>query len=183
DTLRPIYQARQQKAKRAEIERALDEVMAFVRHIRGRIELYVDFGHKTEAYLQEQKKAHPELAGFAADMEPLCKAIDGYVDKRSNEIKNVDYTQAMVDDFRKTMIDYDGADAYEKCKKFTEDLVRIGGSQDELVGECRMAVKIIRQRAGLAMALDPRVATAATEIRRRSQEVLRNPAGHESARH
>ena len=183
DALRPIYQAKQQKAKRAEIERALDEVMAFVRHIRGRIEQYADFGRKTRAYLQEQKKAHPELAGFAAEMEPLCKAIDGYVDKRSNEIKNVDYTQAMVDDFRKTMIDYEGDDAVAKCKKFTEDLVRIGGSQDELVGECRMAVKIIRQRAGLAMALDPRAATAATEIRRRSQEVLRNPAGHESARH
>jgi hypothetical protein len=183
DALRPIYQARQQKARRAEIEKILGEVMVFVRYIRGRIETYVDFGHKTLAYLQEQKRTHPELAGFAAEMEPLCKAIDGYVEKRKDEIRNVDSTQAMVDDFRKTLFDYDGADAFEKCKKFTEDLVRIGGNQDELVGECRMAVKIVRQRAGLAMALDPRVAPAATEIRRRSQEVLRNPAGHESARH
>jgi hypothetical protein len=157
--------------------------MLCVRHIRGRIETYVDFGHKTLAYLEEQKKAHPDLAPFAAEMTPVCKAIDGYVEKRKNEIKTVDYTQAMVDQFRNTMIDNEGDDAYAKCKKFTEDLVQIGGSQDELAGECRMAVKIIRQRAALAAATDPRAADVAREIRNRTQQVLRNPAGHEGARH
>jgi hypothetical protein len=42
---------------------------------------------------------------------------------------------------------------------------------------------MIRQRAGLLMAVDPRVAEIAKEIRRRSQIVLRNPANHEGARH
>jgi len=183
DALRPIYEAKQQKAKRAEIEKSLTEVMVFVRHIRGRIETYVDFGHKTLAYLEEQKKARPELASFVAEMAPLCKAIDGYVEKRKDAIKTVDYSQAMVDEFRRTMLDYEGPDAYEKCKKFTGDMVEIGGNQDELVGECRMAVKIIRQRAALAAATDPRAADVAREIRSRTQTVLRNPAGHEGARH
>jgi hypothetical protein len=183
DALRPIYNAKQQRQKRAEIEKVLDEVMVFVRHIRGRIDNYVDFGHKTIAYLEQEKKAHPELSAFAAETEKLARAIDAYVEKRKDEIKTVPYTQAMVDEFRKTMLDYEGEDAPAKCKKFTEDLVVIGGNQDELAGECRMAVKILRQRAGLAMAADPRVADAAKEIRRRAQEVLRNPAGHEGARH
>jgi hypothetical protein len=61
--------------------------------------------------------------------------------------------------------------------------VGIGGSQDELVGECRWAVKMIRQRASLMLALEPRLAEVAKEIRRRSQIVLRNPANHEAARH
>jgi len=183
DALRPIYQARQQKAKRAEIEKVLDEVMVFVRHIRGRIDAYVDFGHKTLAYLEEQKKVRPELAPFVAEMAPLCKAIDGYVEKRKNEIKTVEYTQGMVDEFRRTMLDYEGPDAFEKCKKFTADLVDIGGNQDELAGECRMAVKVVRQRAALAAATDPRAADVAREIRNRTQVVLRNPAGHEGARH
>ena len=183
DALRPIYQAREQKAKRAEIERLLDEVMVFIRHIRGRIETYSDFSHTTLAYLQEQQKAHPELAPFVAEMTPLCKAVDRYYDARRDEIKTVDYTQGMVDNFRKTMIDYEGADAYEKCRKFTEDVVVIGGNQDELAGEGRMAVKVIRQRAALAGAVDPRFSAAAREIRSRTQQVLRNPAGHEGARH
>ena len=43
-------------------------MVIFVKHIRGRIEQYVDFGHETLAYLDEQKKAHPELAEFLAEM-------------------------------------------------------------------------------------------------------------------
>jgi len=109
--------------------------------------------------------------------------MDGYVEKRKDAIKTVDYSQAMVDEFRRTMLDYEGPDAFEKCKKFTADIVEIGGNQDELVGECRLAVKILRQRAGLAMASDPGLATVAREIRSRSQKVLRSPAGHEGARH
>jgi hypothetical protein len=44
-------------------------------------------------------------------------------------------------------------------------------------------VKSLRQRAGILMALDPRVAAVATVIRARTQEALRNPANHEGARH
>jgi hypothetical protein len=88
-----------------------------------------------------------------------------------------------VERFRQTMLDYEGPDAFQKCRQLTEALVEIGGNQDELVGECRWAVKVLRQRAALAAAQDPRLAQVAAEIRRRSQEVLRNPAGHEGARH
>ena len=59
----------------------------------------------------------------------------------------------------------------------------IGGSQDELAGECRQAVKVLRQQAGIAMAMDIRMAEVAKEIRKRSQEVLRSPAGHERPRY
>jgi hypothetical protein len=182
DTLRPIYEAHQQKAKRVEIEKVLTEVQAFVKHIRGRIDAYVDFGHKTRAYLEEQKKADPGLADFAAKMDPLLANIDKYVAKRP-DIKTPEYFQGLVDRFRKTVLDNDGPDAYEKCKALTEEFVVVGGNQDELAGECRMAVKIIRQQAGLAMATDPRAAKVAEEIRSRTQQVLRNPAGHEGARH
>jgi hypothetical protein len=46
-----------------------------------------------------------------------------------------------------------------------------------------MAVKWVRQRAGLLLALEPRVAPIAREVRARTQKVLRTPAGHEGARH
>jgi hypothetical protein len=183
DALRAIYSAGQQKAKRAEVEKILDEVQTFVKHIRGRIDIYVDFGHKTLAYLADQKKVDPGLAEYCAQMEPLLKAIDGYVANRKDGIKTPEYFTGLVDQFRKTLLDYEGADAMDKCKKLTEAFVEVGSNQDELAGECRMAVKIVRQRAGLAMATDPRAAKVAEEIRKRTQEVLRNPAGHEGARH
>jgi hypothetical protein len=183
DTLNPIYNEKQQKQRKAEIEKALEDVMLFIRHIRGRVENYVAFGHETLAYLAQEKKAHPELAGRLAELETLAGVIDAKLAARKDKIKTPDYAAAMVEEFRRTVLDYEGDDAPAKCKRFTEGWVEIGGNQDELAGECRWAVKMLRQRAGLLMATDPRVAQVAKEIRRRSQIVLRNPANHEGARH
>ena len=71
----------------------------------------------------------------------------------------------MNEDFRKNVLDYEGPDALKRCKEYAEALVEIGDNQDELSGECRWAVKTLRQRAGILMALDPRVAPIAAEIR------------------
>jgi len=183
DFLNPIYQKGEQKKRRDEILRSLDEVMVFIRHIRGRIQTYVDFGRDVLQYLAEQKQAHPELAGRIAELEKLTGMIDGYVAKRRDAIRTPDEAQKMVDEFRGTMLDYEGADAFERCKKFTAAIVEIGGNQDELVGEGRLAIKLVRQRAGLLMALEPRMGEIAREVRARAQKVLRSPAGHEGARH
>jgi len=183
DTLNPIYNEKQQKQCKAEIEKALEDLMLFIRHIRGRIESYVAFGHETLAYLAEQKKAHPELAERLGELETLAGAIDAKVAARKDKIKTPDYVAETVAEFRKTVLDYEGDDAPAKCKRFTEGWVEIGGNQDELVGECRWAVKMLRQRVGLLMTADPRVAEVAKEIRRRSRIVLRNPANHEGASH
>ena len=68
-------------------------------------------------------------------------------------------------------------------KKFTAALVGIGGNQDELVGECRMVVRQLRQQAAVLMAADPRAASAAREVRGRTQQMLRNPTSYEAPRH
>ena len=73
DALAAIYSAKQQKRRRADIERLLDDVVVFVKHIRGRIEQYVDFGHETLAYLQQQQNDHPELSGLLADLEASAR--------------------------------------------------------------------------------------------------------------
>jgi hypothetical protein len=183
DKLTPIYEKGQQKDKRAEVDKTLDEGLAFVKHIRGRITRYTEFGHKMRDYLTEQKKAHPELADFIADMDKIVQQIDARVAARAEKIKTPEHVAQMNDDFRKNVLGYDGADAVQRCKVYTRALVEIGDNQDELSAECRWVVKTLRQRAGIRMALDPRVAPIATEIRTKTQEALRNPANHEGARH
>jgi hypothetical protein len=44
-------------------------------------------------------------------------------------------------------------------------------------------VKALRQKAGLLMAAEPRMAPIAAEIRAKTQEALKNPAGHVGNRH
>jgi hypothetical protein len=183
DTLTPIYEKKEQKIKRADVEGALDGGLRFVKHIRGRITRYVEFGKQIRRYLAEQKQSHPELAVFIAEMDTLAREIDDRVAARAHEIKTPEYVARMNEDFRKQVRDDEGPDALRKCKAYTKALVKIGDNQDELVGECRWAVKALRQRAGILIARDARVAPIASEIRVRTQEALRNPAIHEGARH
>jgi hypothetical protein len=183
DTLNPIYSRHEQKQRRAEIEQTLQDLMVFIRHIRGRIEGYVTFGHDTLGYLAEQKQARPELAGPLGQLEALTRVIDARLAARKTEIQTPEDAAKMVEEFKKNVLDYDGDDALARCRRFTEAWVVIGGNQDELAGECRWATRMLRQEAGLLIAAEPRMAEIGKEVRRRSQIVLRNPAIHEGARH
>ena len=183
DTLTPIYEKHQQKEKRAVIDRTLDEGLAFVKHIRGRITRLRRVRRNMGRYLARQREAHPELAAFIDEMDKLTREIDKRVARRAAQIKTPEYVARMNAEFRKDVLDDDGPDARNRCKQYTQALVEIGGNQDELSGECRWVVKALRQRAGTLMALDPRVGPVALEIRARTREALRNPASHEGARH
>jgi hypothetical protein len=183
DTLNPIYAAHEQAKRRADVDKTLDEGLTFVKHIRGRITRYIDFGHKMRAYLAEERQAHPELADFIAEMDMIAQEINSRVAARAGKIQTPEHVAKMNEEFRKTVLGYEGPDALKRCQDYTRALVVIGDNQDELSGECRWVVKTLRQRAGILMALDPRAARVALEIRVRTQETLRNPAVHEGARH
>ncbi|MBM4042832.1 MAG: hypothetical protein FJ290_30455 [Planctomycetes bacterium] len=178
-----IYQAKQQKEKRPEVEKALADVLAFVQLVRGRIEAYAKFGREQVVWLEEQKKSKPELAECLTQLQSVCRRIDAAVENRKKAIRPQEDALALVSEFRKDLVGSDAPDALDRCKKITGAIVGIGGAQDELVGECRVAVKVLRQRAGLAMAADPRMDDIARELRRRTQAILRAPAGYEAPRH
>jgi hypothetical protein len=183
DNLKRIYSAGEQKAKHAEVEKILQDALIFVKHIRGRITRYVDFGRKIREYLAEQKKAHPELQAPIAELEKIAEEIDIRYKAREEKMKTPDDVAKMNDDFRRDVMDYEGKDALDRCTKYAVALVVIGDNQDELSGECRWVVKALRQKAGLLMAADARMAPIAAEIRARTQEALKNPANHEGNRH
>lgn len=183
DKLNPIYEKGEQVQRKKEVEKSLTDVVIFIRHIRSRIETYRAFGHELSAYLAEQKAAHPDLAKPLDELDALAKVIDQRIAARRVKIKTPDEAAAMVEAFRQNGMNDTSAGAFKKCKEFTESIVEIGDNQDELAGECRLAVKILRQQAAMVEAADPRVAEMAREIRARSQKVLRNPANHEGAGH
>jgi hypothetical protein len=181
--LEEIYGAKQQKQKRAELEKHLNDALAFVTHIRSRIMRYVEFAHRMREYLAAQKKAHPELSKSIAELDGIVEQIDTHVAPEVAKIQKPDFVAELNADFRKNIMDYEGSDALDRVKKYCKVLTDIGGNQDELVGESRWVARTLRQRAGIMVALDPRLAPIANEIRARTQEVLRNPAGYEWSRH
>lgn len=183
DALQAIYKNKQQRRKRKEIEAALDEALEFVRHIRGRITRYVEFSQEIREYLAEQRKAHPESAEFLEEMDGIARQIDEHLRARKDRIKTPEIVAQMNEDFRKSLLDYHKSDVMQKLKGYTDALTRIGGNQDELVGECRWVARRLRQRAGVLMAMNPSCSEIAEEIRERTQKVLVNPSTYEAARH
>jgi hypothetical protein len=203
--LNEIYGSGQQKVKRKEIEIYLGDALDFVTHIRNRVLAYVAFGKELREYLAEQRAAHPEWKEAIDALDALAAQIDERLEPRMQAIlqhKTLKEIAALVvkqqaeptppalaaqlnrDFIAKGLLDYGGADWQEKLKKeYTDPLTTIGGQQDEMVGECRWVVKVLRQKAGILMATDPKVAPLAAEIRARTQKMLRAGAAYEGARH
>jgi hypothetical protein len=183
DELNGMYQAKEQKARQGDAESILKQGEVFVAHIRGRINGYADYGHKMLEYLAAKKKEQPALAPTLAPLEKLLGEIDASIASKMDHIKTPADHAKLFAEFRKSWLGNDGPDSLEGCKKWTDALVDVGGTQDELVAHCRWVVKNVRQKAGLLMVQDAKVAPVAAEVRAKAQEVLRAPSVHESARH
>ena len=183
DILDDIYEKGQQRQKQAEVSRALDDVIAFITLIRGRIDDYGAFAEEMEAYLAGQKQNDPSLAARIAELESLTRRVSGAIARKREGIRSVEVASGLVDQFRESLVGYEGEDAEQKCKQFTKQWVGIGGNQDQLVAECRSAVKVLRQRAAMVMAKDPQMAKIAGEVRNRTRDILRNPVNYEAPHH
>jgi hypothetical protein len=203
--LNQTYKAGQQKAKRKEIETHLRDALDFVTHIRNRITLYVAFGKELRQYLAEQKSAHPELKEKLDELDALASEIDERVQPRMRTILDDPTLQKAAaklaqrkeevtppalaaqlnrDLLASGLLDYEGSDwEYRLDKLYCDPLTLIGGEQDEMVGECRWVVKALRQKAGILLATDPRMAPIAAEVRARTHKMLRGGAAYEGARH
>jgi hypothetical protein len=182
DELKGIYESGRQKQSRKEIEGYLQQGVDFVKHIRGRVEQYLEFARKLRDYLAEEKKKDPSIVEALAPLEKVLREVDSNLEDRKDKIKTPEHVVRLTEEFRKTLLEYEGADAAAKVKVYTDELTDIGGNQDDLVARLRWVVKTLRQRAGMLMTTNPKLAPLAEEVRRRAAEALRNPAIHEENR-
>ena len=136
-----------------------------------------------QSYLADQRDKNPQFKEFLDEMLELTREIDAGVERHKAGMNTPEHATALVEEFRSTLVGYQGKDAFERCKTLTAGFVKIGDNQDELVAECRRAAKVLRQRAALELARDSRVAPLVAEIRARTQAVLRDPVNYEAARH
>jgi len=183
DVINAIYKNGTQLQQGPEIEEHLDAAVAFIRNVRERIDEYVEFGREMRAYLEEQKRLHPQHAEFLAELRLLTDRLDEFFEANRERIQTPAYAEETAAGFRKDLLTYTGNDAFEKCDGRMRIFTSIGGAQDGLVASCRMIVRMLRQRSGIAVALNPELKDMAAEIRARTQAILRNPTGYEAARH
>jgi len=183
DVINAIYKAGTQLQHGAEIEQQLDAAVAFIGNVRGRIDEYVAFGHAMTAYLTEQRQLHPQHAEFLDELLMVTRRLDEFYAADREKIRTLAYAAQTAAAFRKNLLNETSSDAFSRCETQMAIFTSIGGAQDGLVASCRMIVKTLRQRSGLAVAQNPALKDIAAEIRTRTQAILRNPTGYEAARH
>ncbi len=113
----------------------------------------------------------------------MTKRLDAFFEENRERIHTPAYAQQNADRFREALLTYAEPDAYQKCAAQMGVFTSIGGAQDGLVASCRMIVKTLRQRAGIALTENPDLKEIATEIRSRTQAILRKPTPYEAPRH
>ena len=165
------------------IDEQLAAAIAFITNVRERIDAYVKFGDEMRAYLEEQKRLHPRHAEFLDELLSVAGRLDQFYAENKARIRTPAYAQQTADGFRRDLLSYTEKDAYQKCAAQMGVFTSIGGAQDGLVASCRMIVKTLRQRSGIAMTVHPELKEIATEVRRRTQAILRNPTPYEAPRH
>jgi hypothetical protein len=183
DVITAIYKEGTQLQHGGVIEEQLSAAVAFIRNVRERIDAYVEFGHKTRAYLERQKRLHPKHAKFLDELLSINGRLDEFFESRKAGIYTPEYAEKAAEDFRRELLKYTGPDAYSKCSAHMRIFTGIGGKQDGLVASCRMIVKVLRQRCGIAMAVNPELKDIATDLRARTQRILRNPTAYEAPQH
>lgn len=165
-----LFELGMQKDERVYLNAMLREVQVFVKAIQDRINAYVDFREQTLKYLAEQKTAHPDQAEFIGKLEEQTKRIQT---NRANGIEPVSKMAAQI----KPAILGDGIKV--DVGGTAAGIAGVGLGQDNAVAQCRQKVKILRQMATIEMAINPKTSDVAKEMRKRTQQMLRNPFGHE----
>jgi hypothetical protein len=183
DVINAIYKEGSQLRQGPTINEQLDLCVAFITNVRERIDQYHDFGQEMAGYLEEQKRLSPKNGEFLDEMLSLARKLDTIYEDNREKIHTPAFARENAQSFRQNLLSYGGKDAYDKCAAQMAVFTSMGGAQDEEVAACRMIVKTMRQRAAMAMAVDPRTKEIATEIRQRTQLILRKATAYEAPRH
>jgi hypothetical protein len=171
------------KEERAFIRTQNEQVLIFITHIQNRINVFVGTLEWLLGYLDEQEKAHPELADFTGRMRKLTKAemfmYGGsyqYPIKKADGAKRAEPLLAKV--YEALTVDTP-ARAQTALGSVGGVPHGIGDPQDLRVAQLRVRAKQLRAMATMEMAVNPAAATVAKEIRTKMEEALRNPSGYE----
>ena len=183
DVINDIYKRNAQAENGPVIEQHLAEAVAFITNVRERIDQYVDFGREMNVYLEEQARLDPSRAAFAEELGSITRKIDGLFEQHREQIRSPAYAAEVANRFRQELLTYTGKGCLREVRRTDGHLYLHRRRQDGLVASCRTIVKTLRQRAGIAMTMDPQLKDVATEVRDRTQAILRNPTAYEAPRH
>lgn len=177
-----IFDAGEEKAKKALVSKRLEEMNNFVVNIRSRMNEYLVWQKKTREFVAKAKAEKPQIAALAEEFDGTLATFGKIYERRKLDERTPAAAQLLIDKVI-ALIDSAEENKDEKAKRLGRDTRTIGGNQDSCIGEFRMFTKRLRQRAGyrMAEAQDDAAFDFAREVRGRTMEMLQHAFIHESA--
>jgi hypothetical protein len=161
-----------------------DSVLIFITHIQDRINSYVDFMEGLLTYLDEQEKKQPAMADFTGRLRTQVKKDIRIFSNYASALTRADGAKRAVPILAKVYkaLDLDTPEVVQAGVAAPPGVARgIGDPQDTRVNMLRMKAQVLRAMATMEMAKNPAAAEIAREVRKRTEEALRNPVGYEKA--
>ena len=153
----------------------LDQMKIFIANTRRRIDAYYQWQIDVEElYHDARAAADPNLSAAVETLDKTSSLLRQRYQDEEAKMKTPEHAAELAEQ----MINLIGNRSFSKITRAKQTGARlraIGDTQDELLGELRDTLKIVRQRAAVLHAAesDPRVRPFLREVRRRTQSVLR----------
>jgi hypothetical protein len=151
-------------------------IYEFIREIRHRVDDYGAFFAQTQDYLENQKKAHPELKEYLGEMEAMVAGAQA--EFKPIYATSLPSVQTKTDAMKKLLLEGTG-DGFDLGNL---DCRTAAGWQDDLSRRCNRLVMQLAQTAALNCGDSPQKAVIAKHIWDESRVVLRQPTRWESRR-
>ncbi len=151
-------------------------IYEFIREIRSRVDQYSAFVTHVQDYLATEKKAHPELKEYLAELESMMNETPG--EFKAIYATSLPSIQTKTEAMKKRLVE----EASNGFNLGDLDCRTAAGWQDDLCRRCNRFVMRVVQQAALNCGDSPQKAVIAKHIWDESRAVLRQPTRWESRR-
>jgi hypothetical protein len=177
-----IFADKEERAKRTEILKRLDDMNQFCIGIRSRMDEFLAWARQTHEFCAQTKAAKPQVAALVDELEGIVGKFSGVFTKLKLDERTPAAARELNEKVR-ALIDSNEDKKDEKANQLGRATRTIGGSQDESIGRFRTITRELRQRAGqrMMLATDEDAFEFAKAMRARTLEMLQSAFGHEGA--
>ena len=173
-----VFKAHQEVEQKEFVVEAVDDMVYFVtRHVE-RIGEYQEFARDMISFVDKKRKAAPEFKPFLDGIEAIAQKIPQEYNARKEPIATLDYMAQLSRD-TKALTEKNDPKNLAAVLDLGQKWRRMGGAQDELLGNYHSITRSLFQQAGYGCVNQPEALEIAKEIRRRARMCLRNPDGYE----
>jgi hypothetical protein len=178
EAIEAVFKAGQEVRRKAYVTGAVDDMLYFVRRHVERIDEYRSFAQDMMEYLVTEAKATPHVKPYIDQLMPIVEQIPQEYERNRENMKTMEYAVELA---RKTkaLTQRKAAGNLAACLELGKQWRAMGGAQDNVIGLYHSLTRKLAQEAGYRCVNQPEALEAATEIRRRCRQCLRNADGYE----